>query len=58
MFNSAQMIDEWETVPEWNDDEIQNARSNVVALAWTEAALTGFVALTIFFSSCCCVDDK
>jgi hypothetical protein len=58
VYNSVRKIDKWEEIPTWNDDEIKNARSTVVALAWAEAALTGLVAVTIFFSSCCCVDDK
>jgi hypothetical protein len=59
--DSAKKIDGWEgvDVPVWNTDEVKSARSSVVALSWTEALLTGAVAITIFLSSCCfCSDDK
>lgn len=45
--DAAKTIDGWENVPDWNTDRIQNARSTVVALSWSEAVLTGLVGLSI-----------
>lgn len=49
-----QEIDEWDPQPNWESDDAEKARLQVVVLSWAQAALTGIVALITLSSGCCC----
>lgn len=57
--NAVREIDEWDPQPNWESDDAEKARLQIVVLSWAQAVLTGVVALTALSSGCCCSDrDK
>ena len=51
-------IDGWETRPAWDTDEVQNARTAIVVLAWVETLMLGVLAAVTLLTGCCCPANK
>ena len=56
--SSVREINDNEVRPEWDTDEVRDARDLVVVLVWAEAAMLALLATITALTGCFCSDNE